>query len=295
VDRHCGLNPGKAPETLLADLRDGTLAERYGCRYLSRSERHHAKAGNLNAGLAASSGELVAVFDADFVPQQHFLERTIGLLADPQTALVQTPQVFFNADPLMRNLAMERWMLPDEDSFYRWIEPVRSAWGAVVCAGTAFVARRAALDQVDGFCEAALSEDFVTGVALLGHGWRVRYLGEPLSAGLAAETMLDFVRQRQRWAAGTLQSLRLPQGPLRQRGLGLGQRLALLEGCLHWLNHLPRLLLLLMPLSYGLLGIVPIVVSQGGLLTRLLPLWLAVLLSVGWINRRSRHALLNES
>jgi len=270
------------------------LAERHGCRYLSREEHRHAKAGNLNAGLAASSGELVAVFDADFVPQAHFLERTIGLMAEPGVGLVQTPQVFFNADPLMRNLAMERWMLPDEDNFYRWIEPVRSAWGAVVCAGTAFVARRQALDQVGGFVEAALSEDFVTGIALLGRGWQVRYLGEPLSAGLAAETLLDFVRQRQRWAAGTLQSLRLPQGPLRQSGLKLGQRLALLEGCLHWLNTLPRLLVLLMPLSYGLLGVVPINISAHGLLQRLLPLWLALLISVGWLNRRSRHALLNE-
>ena len=270
------------------------LAERYGCRYLSRPERLHAKAGNLNAGLAASNGELVAVFDADFVPQQHFLQRTIGLLAEPTVGLVQTPQVFFNADPLMRNLAMERWMLPDEDNFYRWIEPVRSAWGAVVCAGTAFVARRAALDEVGGFVERALSEDFVTGIALLGRGWQLRYLGQPLSAGLAAETLLDFVRQRQRWAAGTLQSLRLLQGPLRQSGLGLGQRLALLEGCLHWLNTLPRLLVLLLPLSYGLLGVMPIVINREGLLGRLLPLWLTLLVSVGWLNRRSRYALLNE-
>ena len=270
------------------------LAQRMGCGYLSRGQSHGAKAGNLNAGLAATTSELVAVFDADFVPQQHFLERTIGLLAEPKAALVQTPQVFFNADPLMRNLAMEGWMLPDEDNFYLWIEPVRSAWGAVVCAGTSFVVKRAALADVGGFNEAALSEGFVTGIALLGHGWQVRYLGEPLSAGLAAETLLDFVRQRQRWAAGTLQSLRLPQGPLRQPGLGWGQRLALLEGCLHWLNQLPRLLLLLMPLSYGLLGIAPILISREGLLGQLLPLWAGLLLSVGWLNRRSRHALLTE-
>ncbi len=86
--------------------------------------------------LALSDGELVAVFDADFVPQRHFLERTIGLLLDPKVALVQTPQHFLNADPVMRNLAMEAWLLPDEESFYRWIEPVRSSWDAVVCAGT---------------------------------------------------------------------------------------------------------------------------------------------------------------
>ena len=206
------------------------LAERYGCRYHHRPERRHAKAGNLNAGLELSCGELIAVFDADFVPQQHFLKRTIGLLLDPQVALVQTPQHFLNADPVMRNLAMEAWLLPDEESFYRWIEPVRSGWDAVVCAGTSFLVRRSALEEVGGFVEEAISEDLVTGMVLASRGWKLRYLGEKLSAGLAAETMLDFVRQRQRWASGTLQALRLRQGPLRLKGLSWGQRLAYLEG-----------------------------------------------------------------
>ena len=38
-----------------------------GCRYMHRPERLHAKAGNLNAGLSQCHGELVAVFDADFI------------------------------------------------------------------------------------------------------------------------------------------------------------------------------------------------------------------------------------
>jgi cellulose synthase (UDP-forming) len=270
------------------------LAARYGAGYQHRPQRSHAKAGNLNAGLPLGSGELVVVFDADFVPQQHFLERTIGLLRDPQVALVQTPQHFLNADPVMRNLAMEAWLLPDEESFYRWIEPVRSGWDAVVCAGTSFLVRRAALEQIGGFVEAAISEDLVTGMVLASRGWRLRYLGEKLSAGLAAETMLDFVRQRQRWASGTLQALRLRQGPLRLRGLSWGQRLAYLEGALHWFNTVPRLLLLLMPLCIGLLGISPIRLSSDAVLGLLAPLWIALLLSTGWLNRGSRHALLAD-
>jgi cellulose synthase (UDP-forming) len=270
------------------------LAARYGARYHHRPERRHAKAGNLNAGLALSQGELVAVFDADFVPQQQFLERTIGLLLDPEVALVQTPQHFLNADPVMRNLAMEAWLLPDEESFYRWIEPVRSAWDAVVCAGTSFLVRRSALEQVGGFVEQAISEDLVTGMLLASRGWKLRYLGEKLSAGLAAETMLDFVRQRQRWAAGTLQALRLRQGPLRLRNLHPGQRLAYLEGALHWFNTVPRLLLLLMPLSIGLLGVAPVLLTGPAVLGKLLPLWMALLLSTGWLNRGSRHALLAD-
>jgi cellulose synthase (UDP-forming) len=270
------------------------LVARYGAGYQHRPQRSHAKAGNLNAGLPLGSGELVAVFDADFVPQQHFLERTIGLLLDPQVALVQTPQHFFNADPVMRNLAMEAWLLPDEESFYRWIEPVRSAWDAVVCAGTSFLVRRAALEEVGGFVEQAISEDLVTGMLLASRGWRLRYLGEKLSAGLAAETMLDFVRQRQRWASGTLQALRLRQGPLRLCGLRPGQRLAYLEGALHWFNTVPRLLLLLMPLSIGLLGVLPVLLTDAAVLGKLLPLWIALLLSTGWLNRGSRHALLAD-
>lgn len=270
------------------------LAAQYGCCYQHRSGCSGAKAGNLNAGLANATGELVAVFDADFIPQKHFLNRCIGLLLEPNVGLVQTPQCFFNADPIMRNLGLEAWLLPDEESFYRWIEPVRSAWGAVVCAGTSFVARRSALDDVGGFIENAISEDFVTGTALTAKGWRLLYTAEKLSAGLAAETMLDFVRQRQRWAAGTIQALRLPQGPLRVKGLSMKQRLVYLEGALHWFNTIPRLILLLMPLSIGLLGVLPVHFTTTALLTNLLPLWLAFLLSVGWLNRGSRHALLAE-
>ena len=62
---------------------------------------------------------------------------------------------------------------------------MQDGWGAVVCAGTSFVVRRAALDQAGGFVEQALSEDFVTGIALRQQGWRLVYLQEKLSAGLA--------------------------------------------------------------------------------------------------------------
>ena len=128
------LDDGGLPEV-------AALAAAHGCRYHHRPQRLHAKAGNLNAGLALGGGDLVAVFDADFVPQRHFLDRTIGLLLDPAVALVQTPQCFMNADPVLRNLELEPWLLPDEESFYRWIEPVRSAWGAQPSTRSAALSR----------------------------------------------------------------------------------------------------------------------------------------------------------
>lgn len=124
------------------------LCDRLGCRYLARVDHAHAKAGNLNHGLRHCQGDLVAVFDADVVPLRPFLSRTVGLFTDPSVGFVQTPQSYMNADPVMRNLRLERWLLPDEESFYRWIQPTRQNLNAVVCAGTSFVMRRHALERV---------------------------------------------------------------------------------------------------------------------------------------------------
>jgi glycosyltransferase involved in cell wall biosynthesis len=97
------------------------LCRRLGCRYFSRTDGRHAKAGNLNHALPHLHGDLLLVLDADVVPQRHFLTRPVGLFDDPRVALVQTPQSYMNPDPVSRNLGLERWLMPDEEVFYRWI------------------------------------------------------------------------------------------------------------------------------------------------------------------------------
>jgi len=270
------------------------LAQRLGCLYSSREQRAHAKAGNLNHVLPRLTGELIAVFDADVVPVQAFLERTVEPFRDPRVALVQTPQTYMNADPVIRNLGLERWLLPDEESFYRWIEPVRQRLGAVVCAGTSFVVRREALLAVGGFETGTTTEDLATGIRLTAAGWRLLFLPEKLSAGLAPLTLAALARQRCRWAGGTLQTLRTGANPLRIPGLTPLQRLAFLEGILHWLNVFPQLVLVLMPLSLGVLGVAPLRLSGEGLLSVALPLVLAQLLLARWFSAHSRTALMPE-
>ncbi|MEA5401115.1 glycosyltransferase [Synechococcus sp. BA-124 BA4] len=270
------------------------LCRRLGCRYLSRDGNTHAKAGNLNHALPHLNGELLAVFDADVVPRAAFLARSVGLFTDPRVGFVQTPQTYMNADPVMRNLRLERWLMPDEESFYRWIEPTRQAVGAVVCAGTSFVMRRSALERVGGFETGTPSEDLATGIRLAAAGYRNLYLDAKLSAGLAPFTIGAMARQRCRWASGTLQTLRTGANPFTIAGLTPLQRIAYLEGILHWFNVVPQLLLLLMPLSLGLLGVAPILVRGPGLVTMALPFYLSQLLLVSWFSRDARNALLPE-
>ena len=117
--------------------------------------------------------------------------------------------------------------------FYRWIEPTRQGVGAVVCAGTSFLVRRSALEQVGGFETGTPSEDLATGIRLSAAGHRILYLNEKLSAGLAPPSLAAMARQRSRWASGTLQTLRTTANPLVIPGLNPLQRLAFLEGILH--------------------------------------------------------------
>ncbi len=270
------------------------LCARLGCRYLAREDRQHAKAGNLNHALGHCRGELVAVFDADVVPLRPFLERTVGLFSDPSVGFVQTPQSYMNADPVMRNLSLERWLLPDEESFYRWIQPTRQNLGAVVCAGTSFVMRREALDRVGGFETATPSEDLATGIRITAAGYRNHYLSEKLSAGLAPFTAAAMARQRCRWGSGSLQTLRTGASPLAIPGLKPLQRLAYSEGILHWFCFPAQLVLLGTPLSLGLLGISPILVRGDALLTVVMPFFLCQLLLARWLSGHSRTAILPE-
>lgn len=270
------------------------LAAELGCEYRTRPNNLHAKAGNLNHALLESDGELIACFDADFVPTCNFLQRTVGFFQDTAIALVQTPQSFYNADPIARNLGLETILTPEEEVFYRQIQPMRDAAGSVVCAGTSFVVRRTALEASGGFVTESLSEDYFTGIKLAALGHRVVYLDEKLSAGLAAETLAAQINQRLRWARGTLQAFFIRTNPLTMPGLGLFQRLGHLEGILHWFTALARLYFLFVPLAYTFFQVVPLRTTGPELLYFFVPYYLVQLSVFAWLNGRSRSALLSD-
>ena len=270
------------------------LAAALGCEYVTRPDNHHAKAGNLNHAIARTKGELIVVFDADFVPTKNFLTRTVGFFQEAQVALVQTPQSFYNPDPIARNLGLEQILTPEEEVFYRQIQPMRDGAGGVICAGTSFVVRRSALIETGGFVTESLSEDFFTGIRLTARGYRLLYLNEKLSAGLAAESIADQALQRIRWAQGTLQAFFVQANPLTIPGLNLIQRLAYLEGLLHWFTSLSRVGFLLMPLAYSFLGVIPLRATGADILYFFVPYYVVNLSVFSWLNHRSRSALLAD-
>lgn len=221
-----------------------------GVRYLTRQRNVHAKAGNLNNGLAHSTGDIVVVFDADHAPSPKFLTRTVGLFCnDPQLAIVQTPHFFINPDPIERNLGLVGRVPSESEMFYGKIQRgLDYREGAFFC-GSGALLRRAALNEVDGFSGRSITEDCESTVALHAKGWKTRYVDEVMLSGLQPETFSSFIQQRSRWAQGMVQILLLNR-PFMKRGLRMSQRLSYLSSILFWLFPFSRLAFLVAPVFY---------------------------------------------
>ena len=235
-------------------LRDYCQAK--GVGYITRPDNQGAKAGNINHALTRTSGDFVAIFDADFVPQRAFLMRAMGFFEDPKVGIVQIPHAFYNHDPLQTNLDMRKSLPDDQRFFFESIMPSRDGWDAAFCCGSNSVTRRSALDLAGGALpEGSITEDMLLSLVLLRKGYITRYLCERLAYGLAPETVSAFFVQRQRWARGAIQILYLRAGPLGP-GLKLIQRLLFLPT--HWFTQaLMTLVTLLVPIVFLLTGLPP--------------------------------------
>ena len=246
------------------------LAESLGVNYLSRPDNKHAKAGNLNYALSHTTGQLIAIFDADHVPVRGFLNKTVGFFEDPWVALVQTAQHFFNPDPFERNLGLIGKIPPEQRFFYQVIQPGNDFWNSAFFCGSCAVLRRSALESIGGFKTQTVTEDAHTSMELHSRGYVSVYVPTALAAGLATETYRAHVQQRIRWARGMAQILRT-DCPLFKRGLAIEQRLNYFNAMLHFFFGLPRLVMILAPLSFLLFGIHPIRADVPAVIAYILP------------------------
>ncbi|MEO9789131.1 MAG: UDP-forming cellulose synthase catalytic subunit [Aurantimonas coralicida] len=226
------------------------LCRDLGVGYLTRPANVHAKAGNLNNGLAHSSGALVVVFDADHAPAREFLRETVGFFKrDPRLFLVQTPHFFSNPDPLEKNLSTFRTMPSENEMFYGTIQKGLDKWNAAFFCGSAAVLRRSALDQVGGFSGVSITEDCETALDLHSRGWNSLYVDRPMVSGLQPETLVSFIGQRSRWCRGMIQILLL-KNPAFRSGLTLAQRICYMSSGMFWFFPFVRLVFLASPLLF---------------------------------------------
>ncbi len=232
------------------------LATDLGAKYLARSDRSNAKAGNLNNALRVVDAEIVAVLDADHVPRHNFLVNTLGYFDDPEVALVQTPQSFYNLESFEHERRGDG-VYNEESVFYRVIAPAKNRWAAPFWCGTCALVRTEALRSVGGVATESVTEDIQTTIRMYRRGWKGVFHNEILANGLAPADASAYLGQRNRWATGAMQVLRL-ENPLFGRGLRFGQRVAFMTTLFAWFDSWRMLAYAVLPVVVILTGASPI-------------------------------------
>lgn len=234
------------------------LADRLGIEYINRADNQHAKAGNINNGLAQTGGEFVVILDADHVPVRHMLHRLIGYFEDPELAFVQAPHTTYNLDNFLgRWNADSRLYWEDVRLFFDVVQLGKNHWNSSNFCGSAAMFRREALEEVGGFATETITEDLHTGMRLHSKGWKSLAVGEQLVAGLSPEDIATFNTQRLRWGEGNL-SVAAFDNPLTMRGLTFPQRICYLGSLLNWTYGPARLAMYLTPILMLITDIAPV-------------------------------------
>ncbi|MCD9622666.1 glycosyltransferase family 2 protein [Rhabdothermincola salaria] len=254
------LDDGRRPEM-------EALAESMGARYLTRADNAHAKAGNINAALTRTEGDLILTLDADHVPFPDILDATVGYFEDESVALVQTPHDFANRDS-MQHTRPDRH---EQSLFYEVIAPGKGRHGAAFWCGSATVIRRAALEEVGGVQTETVAEDFHTTLAMHAAGWSTRYHHETLVQGLAPHDLAGFLLQRDRWARGNLRVFRTRENPVTCPNLTVKQRLSYTASLLNYFSAYQRLALLVVLIVTLVSGRLPLHADPVALLALWLP------------------------
>ncbi|MBM4363318.1 MAG: glycosyltransferase [Deltaproteobacteria bacterium] len=208
--------------------------------YLRRTDRKGYKAGALEYGLRWAKGELVAIFDADFVPQPGFLRSVVADFQDPTVGMVQTRWAHLNRDHSLLT-SIQALML---DGHHLVENRARFGSGCMFnFSGTGGIWRRAAIESAGGWQHDTLTEDLDLSYRAQLRGWRFVYRPDVVTPAELPEEMSAFLAQQHRWAKGTVQTARKLLGRVLSAPLGLRERL---EAFFHLTPHFAYPLMLLL-------------------------------------------------
>jgi hypothetical protein len=196
------------------------LSQRLGAGYLTREGSKDSKAGNLNAALSRTDGEIVVIFDVDHAPEPDFLQRSVGPFSDADVGFVQVMLTFANDRETWFSRAASESCL----DFFNPTSIGMDGLGGATLIGSNALIRRRALESIGGY-KPGLAEDLATSLALHAGGWRSVYVAEPLAPGLAPADLNAWFTQQFKWARGVFEVL-LTAYPRLVGRLSWGQRLS---------------------------------------------------------------------
>ncbi len=170
--------------------------------YIHRTNREGFKAGALQEGMEVAQGELIAVFDADFLPPENFLEVTTPYFKDEGIGMVQTRWDHINRNYSFLTQAQSILL----DGHFMIEHTARNRSGRFFnFNGTAGIWRQTCIEEAGGWQHDTLTEDLDLSYRAQLEGWRFVFLNDLLSPAEVPVEMNAFKTQQHRWAKGSIQ------------------------------------------------------------------------------------------
>src|SRR5260370_37536185 len=142
-------------------------------KYLHRNDRTGFKAGALEEGMKSAKGVLIAIFDADFVPNPDFLRKLVDYFTDPIVGCAQMRWAPINGSYTLLT-RLQTIML---DGHFVVEQTTRNRTGNFFnFNGTAGIWRREAIEMSGGWQHDTLTEDTDLSFRAQLMGWRFVYL-----------------------------------------------------------------------------------------------------------------------
>src|SRR6476620_3724497 len=170
--------------------------------YIHRTDRTGFKAGALENGNKFAKGELLAIFDADFVPRPDCLRKLVDFFTDPSVGCAQMRWAHINGNYNLLT-RVQRIML---DGHVVGEQTTRNRTGGLFnFIGTAGIRRRQAIEMSGGWQHDTLTEDTDLSFRAQLMGWRFVYLLDEESPAEIPVEINAFKAQQRRWAKGVMQ------------------------------------------------------------------------------------------
>jgi cellulose synthase/poly-beta-1,6-N-acetylglucosamine synthase-like glycosyltransferase len=177
----------------------------YDIVHRTREDRAGYKAGALQAGMEAASGEFLLIFDADFVPSSEILRESLPFFSDPRVGMVQARWEHLNRDYSLLTRIQSIFL----DGHFVIEHTARNRSGRFFnFNGTAGIWRRRCLQEVGGWQSDTLTEDLDVSYRAQLAGWKFVYLKDLAAPGELPVDMNAFKSQQHRWTKGSIQTAR---------------------------------------------------------------------------------------
>lgn len=175
-----------------------SFAKKNKIKVTKRGTNEGFKAGNINNMLRHSKGEIIVIFDSDFVPPPDFLKRIVKPFGDPKVACVQSKWSYLNMEQSPTSKFASTVLMV----YHNILARLNNMAGVPLLFGSGEAVRKDIIEKLGGWQEGSVTEDVEFSVRAIIHGYKTVYLHDLTVQGEVPYNIRSLRTQQRRWAYG---------------------------------------------------------------------------------------------